>query len=133
MNLIEREEYSTEHGRVAFHPLHVQFSNRGEMDAIVDSVGVSLELIDLSTGETFELPEEAEFSAGISRKHIGESGTLTAGSTDKVGTKFNVREVDKLPQEIEVNASYDAEIRDNQRVYNRSSSGSFRFIIERDE
>ncbi len=131
IEVIDRDSYSTNSGGLTAHLVDVQFSNRGEMDAIVDSIDVSSELVHPSTGQTFEPPKDGKFNTTMRKNKIGKDGTLAAGTTDKVGTRFRVGGLGKYPPEFDVKMYYEATFRDNARVYDRSTSGSFRFNVER--
>lgn len=130
MELIGRDAYSTDSGGLTGHLLNLQFSNRGDMDAIVESIDVSTELVHPETGEAFEPPKNGRFNTPMKTRSIGEDGKLATGTTDKVGVKFDVRGLDEFPPEFDVKAFCEASIRDNTRVYDCSASDSFRFNVE---
>jgi len=132
IEFISRGPISTNSGGITFSPVQVQFSNQGDMEGFVESLSVSTELIDPSTGEAFDPPEEARFDTSIDSKDIGEKGRLTSGATDLASIRFDVRELDRFPEEFYVQASIKSSIRDNKRVYDRSTTGSFRFNHERE-
>ncbi len=60
IEFISRGPISTNSGGITFSPVQVQFSNQGDMEGFVESLSVSTELIDPSTGEAFDPPRGGE-------------------------------------------------------------------------